>query len=87
MERGPCTPGPRATGSISTATATDSIRTCSLCRSQRNGATSTPTSSTSVAEQRERHAGLAELGVSTVFLSTPDLDGPHDVLDLAGLNA
>ena len=30
---------------------------------------------------------LAELGVSTVFLSTPDLDGPDDVLDLAGLNA
>ena len=40
-----------------------------------------------VAEQRERHAGLAELGVSTVFLAPPDLDGPDDVLDLAGLNA
>jgi alkanesulfonate monooxygenase SsuD/methylene tetrahydromethanopterin reductase-like flavin-dependent oxidoreductase (luciferase family)/predicted kinase len=40
-----------------------------------------------VAEHRARHAGLAELGVSTVFLSTPDLDGPDDVLDLAGLNA
>lgn len=40
-----------------------------------------------VAEHRDRHAGLAELGVSTVFLSTPDLDGPDAVLDLAGLNA
>ena len=30
-----------------------------------------------VAEHRERHAALAELGVSTVFLSTPDLDGPE----------
>ncbi len=40
-----------------------------------------------VAEHRERYAGLAELGVTTVFLSTRDLDGPDDVLDLAGLNA
>jgi alkanesulfonate monooxygenase SsuD/methylene tetrahydromethanopterin reductase-like flavin-dependent oxidoreductase (luciferase family) len=40
-----------------------------------------------VAEHRDRYAGLAELGVSTVFLSTRDLDGPDDVLDLAGLNA
>ncbi len=40
-----------------------------------------------VAEHRERHAGLAGLGVSTVFLATPDLAGPDDVLDLAGLNA
>jgi alkanesulfonate monooxygenase SsuD/methylene tetrahydromethanopterin reductase-like flavin-dependent oxidoreductase (luciferase family) len=40
-----------------------------------------------VAEHRERHAGLAGLGVSTVFLSTPDLDGPDAVLELAGLNA
>jgi len=39
-----------------------------------------------VAEQRERHAALAGLGVSTVFLTTPDLDGPDAVLDLAGLN-
>ena len=30
-----------------------------------------------VAEHRDRHAALAELGVSTVFLSTPDLDGPR----------
>jgi hypothetical protein len=30
---------------------------------------------------------LAGLGVSTVFLSTPDLAGPDDVLALAGLTA
>ncbi len=40
-----------------------------------------------VAEHRDRHAALADLGVSTVFLSTPDLDGPESVLDLAGLTA
>ena len=40
-----------------------------------------------VADHRDRHAGLARLGVSTVFLSTPDLDGPEAVLALAGLNA
>jgi alkanesulfonate monooxygenase SsuD/methylene tetrahydromethanopterin reductase-like flavin-dependent oxidoreductase (luciferase family)/predicted kinase len=40
-----------------------------------------------VAEHRDRHAALAELGVSTVFLGTRDLDGPESVLDLAGLNA
>ena len=40
-----------------------------------------------VAEHRDRHADLARLGVSTVFLSIPDLDGPEAVLDLAGLNA
>ena len=40
-----------------------------------------------VSEHRDRHAVLAELGVSTVFLSTPDLDGPEAVLALAGLNA
>jgi superfamily II helicase len=40
-----------------------------------------------VAAQRDRHAALAALGVSTVFLSTPDLDGPDAVLELAGLNA
>ncbi len=38
-----------------------------------------------VADHRERHAGLAGLGVSTVFLATPDLDGPDAVADLAGL--
>ena len=40
-----------------------------------------------VAEHRDRHAGLAELGVSTVFLTTPDLDGPDAVLALVGLTA
>lgn len=40
-----------------------------------------------VPEHRDRHAALAGLGVSTVFLSTPDLHGPESVLDLAGLNA
>lgn len=40
-----------------------------------------------VAEHRRRHAALAELGVSAVFLSTPDLDGPDAVLDLAALTA
>ena len=40
-----------------------------------------------VAEHRDRYAGLAELGVSTVFLATRDLDRPEDVLDLAGLTA
>lgn len=40
-----------------------------------------------VAEHRGRHAALAGLGVSAVFLSTPDLDGADAVLDLAGLNA
>lgn len=40
-----------------------------------------------VAHQRDRHAALAALGVSTIFVSTPDLDGPEAVLDLAGLTA
>ena len=40
-----------------------------------------------VAEHRDRYAALAAEGVSTVFLATRDLDGPADVLDLAGLNA
>jgi alkanesulfonate monooxygenase SsuD/methylene tetrahydromethanopterin reductase-like flavin-dependent oxidoreductase (luciferase family)/predicted kinase len=40
-----------------------------------------------VTEHRDRHAELAARGVSTVFVSTPDLDGPDDVLELAGLNA
>ena len=40
-----------------------------------------------VSEHRDRHAGLAELGVSTVFLSIPDLDGPEAVLGLSGLTA
>lgn len=40
-----------------------------------------------IAQQRDRHAELAALGVSTVFLATPDLDGPEAVLELAGLTA
>ena len=40
-----------------------------------------------VAEHRDRHAALAGLGVSTVYLSTRDLDGPDAVLELAGLTA
>ncbi|WP_377644823.1 LLM class flavin-dependent oxidoreductase [Oryzobacter terrae] len=40
-----------------------------------------------VAEHRTRHATLAGLGVSQVFLTTPDLSGPEDVLALAGLNS
>jgi alkanesulfonate monooxygenase SsuD/methylene tetrahydromethanopterin reductase-like flavin-dependent oxidoreductase (luciferase family)/predicted kinase len=40
-----------------------------------------------VAQQRDRWAGLVERGVGTVFVSTPDLDGPDDVLALGGLTA
>ena len=40
-----------------------------------------------VADHRDRWAALAAEGVSTVFLATRDLDGPDDVLALAGLNA
>ncbi|MEO5854189.1 MAG: LLM class flavin-dependent oxidoreductase [Nocardioides sp.] len=39
-----------------------------------------------VADQRDRHALLAGRGVTTVFLATPDLGGPDDVLALAALN-
>ncbi|WP_374454021.1 LLM class flavin-dependent oxidoreductase [Nocardioides sp.] len=45
------------------------------------------THAATVAGHRERWARLAGLGVRTVFLATPDLDRPEDVLDLAGLNA
>ncbi len=38
-----------------------------------------------VAQQRDRYGVLAERGVGTVFLATPDLAGPDDVLALAGL--
>jgi alkanesulfonate monooxygenase SsuD/methylene tetrahydromethanopterin reductase-like flavin-dependent oxidoreductase (luciferase family)/predicted kinase len=38
-----------------------------------------------VAQQRDRWAGLAERGVGTVFVSTPDLNGPDDVVALGGL--
>ena len=47
----------------------------------------TPKHAGTVAQHRDRWAGLAERGVGTVFVTTPDLDGPDDVLDLAGLNA
>ena len=40
-----------------------------------------------IADHRDRYAGLAAEGVSTVFLATRDLDGPDDMLDLAGLTA
>jgi alkanesulfonate monooxygenase SsuD/methylene tetrahydromethanopterin reductase-like flavin-dependent oxidoreductase (luciferase family)/predicted kinase len=40
-----------------------------------------------IGEHRDRHATLAGLGVSTVFLGTRDLDGPEAVLELAGLTA
>jgi alkanesulfonate monooxygenase SsuD/methylene tetrahydromethanopterin reductase-like flavin-dependent oxidoreductase (luciferase family)/predicted kinase len=40
-----------------------------------------------VAQHRARYAELVERGVSTAFLGLPDLDGPDDVLALAGLNA
>ncbi|RYB94011.1 LLM class flavin-dependent oxidoreductase [Nocardioides oleivorans] len=36
---------------------------------------------------RDRWARLAGLGVTTVFLATPDLGSPEDVLALRGLNA
>ena len=45
------------------------------------------THAATVAGHRDRWARLAGLGVRTVFLATPDLDRPEDVLDLAGLNA
>jgi alkanesulfonate monooxygenase SsuD/methylene tetrahydromethanopterin reductase-like flavin-dependent oxidoreductase (luciferase family)/predicted kinase len=38
-----------------------------------------------VAQTRDRWGALVERGVTTVFVSTPDLDGPDDVLALAGL--
>ncbi len=40
-----------------------------------------------VAQQRNRYGELADRGVGTVFVSTPDLDGPDAVLALAGLTA
>lgn len=45
------------------------------------------THAATVAGHRDRYARLAGLGVRTVFLATPDLDRPEDVLDLAGLTA
>ena len=43
------------------------------------------TNAGTVAEQRDRYAGLVERGVSTVFLGVPDLAGPEDVIALSGL--
>lgn len=45
------------------------------------------THAATVAGHRDRWARLAGLGVSTVFVATPDLAGPEDVLALGGLNA
>jgi alkanesulfonate monooxygenase SsuD/methylene tetrahydromethanopterin reductase-like flavin-dependent oxidoreductase (luciferase family)/predicted kinase len=45
------------------------------------------THAATVAGHRDRWARLAGLGVSTVFVATPDLGGPEDVLALSGLNA
>lgn len=39
-----------------------------------------------VADHRDRWAALADAGVDTVFVSTPDLATPEDVAALAGLN-
>ena len=38
-----------------------------------------------IAEQRDRYAGLADRGVSAIFLALPDLAGPDDVLALEPL--
>jgi alkanesulfonate monooxygenase SsuD/methylene tetrahydromethanopterin reductase-like flavin-dependent oxidoreductase (luciferase family)/predicted kinase len=40
-----------------------------------------------VSQQRDRWGELVERGVGTVFVSTPDLNGPEDVAALAGLTA
>jgi len=40
-----------------------------------------------IAHQRDRYAALADRGVETVFVATPDLSGPEDVLALSGLTA
>ena len=45
------------------------------------------THAATVAGHRDRWARLAGLGVETVFVATPDLTGPEDVLALRGLNA
>jgi alkanesulfonate monooxygenase SsuD/methylene tetrahydromethanopterin reductase-like flavin-dependent oxidoreductase (luciferase family) len=38
-----------------------------------------------VAQTRERYERLFDRGVSTIFVAVPDLDGPGDVLALAGI--
>ncbi|SFB31086.1 Flavin-dependent oxidoreductase, luciferase family (includes alkanesulfonate monooxygenase SsuD and methylene tetrahydromethanopterin reductase) [Nocardioides alpinus] len=45
------------------------------------------THAATVAGHRDRWARLAGMGVRTVFVATPDLDTPDDVLALAGLSA
>ncbi|MCW2739350.1 LLM class flavin-dependent oxidoreductase [Nocardioides sp.] len=45
------------------------------------------TRAATVAGHRDRWARLAGLGVSTIFIATPDLGAPEDVLALRGLNA
>jgi alkanesulfonate monooxygenase SsuD/methylene tetrahydromethanopterin reductase-like flavin-dependent oxidoreductase (luciferase family)/predicted kinase len=47
----------------------------------------TKTHAGTVADHRDRYGDLAATGVSTVFVATRDIDGPDDVLELAGLNA
>ena len=51
------------------------------------GAYAARTHAATVAGHRDRWARLAGLGVTTVFLATPDLGSPEDVLALRGLNA
>ena len=36
-------------------------------------------------QHRERYAGLADRGVSTVFVALPDLARPEDLLDVASM--
>ena len=51
------------------------------------GAYAARTHAATVAGHRDRWARLAGLGVTTVFIATPDLGSPEDVLALRGLNA
>jgi alkanesulfonate monooxygenase SsuD/methylene tetrahydromethanopterin reductase-like flavin-dependent oxidoreductase (luciferase family) len=44
------------------------------------------TSAGTVPQHRARYAALADLGVSTVFVGVRGLQGPDEVLALAGLN-
>ena len=83
----PRSPSPCSTCRWSAATGMTSGRGSSGCGAAPPAAAfAARTHAGTVAEHRDRHAALAELGVSTVFLGTPDLDGPDDVLELAGLN-
>ena len=47
----------------------------------------TKTHAGTIADHRDRYARLAATGIATVFVATRDVDGPDDVLELAGLNA